>query len=218
MIKKRNFIIIAGFLAIMISIGGVYLYNKQKDSIVYSKESSYKLVDSKASFLFTYSNLNEMYTDSDIIAKVRVTSQENRQEGSFTSTISNVQVLNTFKGNSLSNLKIYEVGGLVDTSKINDSAGKIKDQGIVEITVEGSQTLKNGKTYFVFLKKNPLADYFAILGSIQGKLKLDDKTNKVTSTIKPEKMKQNPKLFFLQNEFDGKSIVETETTIKNLKK
>lgn len=188
---------------------------------LFSPESSNKISYGASKFAVSYSNINDLYHASDIVAKVRVKDQENIQykEGFFASTRSNVEVLKTYKGDSLSTLTISETGGLVDTSKTNivkDGIGKIGNGEFWEVAIEGSPVMRTGNVYIVFLKKFPGYENYNITASVQGKLKLDVKQKIVVSPIALEVLKRNPTLFFLQNQFLGKKISEVEEAIKSI--
>jgi len=208
--------------------------NKLANNIIYSKETDLPLVASDGLFKTLYSDLKQMYSVAYIVAEIKVSDQNVLQTGeSHSDTISNVEVINMYKGDkNLTNLLIAESGGPVDMTgfyeKYKDKPGdnvKRENPPIVESTVEGVPVMKKGNSYIVFLNKVPQAEavgapetlkngYYIVVGSIQGKIKLDKSINKAVATVIPEVI--NEEKHFFQKLFAGKDINTLKSEIEKL--
>ncbi|HBI04394.1 MAG TPA: hypothetical protein DDY49_10260 [Paenibacillaceae bacterium] len=201
----------------------VLIYNSLGSAAyVYSPESEYDVNYSAASFSKNYDSIEELYQEADLVARVKVTNHNFQQEGGLVHTVSNAQLLKVYKGDSrLKTVKVYEVGGQVDPAKLNlpekefDQGNKTTSQKIVEDTLEGSPTMRSGNHYVVFLKKYPGQDFYNVVGSVQGKIKMD-KNNQLVGTVKEERVKKD-ELFFLQKDYSGKNADQLEKQINKLK-
>lgn len=189
---------------------------------LYSKETDYPLASSEAVVIRIQSNLSEMYASSDIVAEVIVKSQQVLPISDLSvQTLSDVTIVKSFKNvPNVTSVTVAEVGGPYDLSKVPEKykqkpgSPDQRTSGIVEQTLEGSPTMKNGNTYVVFLKKGKNKDLYNLTGTFQGKIKLD--TNKNIGVATVDEKKFNEKSFFLQKEFAGKSKKDIEQTILSL--
>ncbi|PWK13961.1 hypothetical protein [Tumebacillus permanentifrigoris] len=186
-------------------------------------ESEYPIIGSHGSF-WVYTNLGELYQNADIVAEINVVDQETVPiDIGDVSTCSQVSVVQVYKGDSVpSTLLVTEVGGVQDLSKLPklDKPGSGQEpknpQGMIEDTLEGSPVMKPGNSYVVFLTKNPNPKWgYNIVGSVQGKLKIDSKTKKIVNTVAPAYVTQD--MFFLQRQFNGKDMIVAENLIKQAK-
>ncbi|ASS74809.1 hypothetical protein CIG75_07335 [Tumebacillus algifaecis] len=188
------------------------------------KESEYPITVGNAS-MQTYDTLESMYNRAVIVAEIKVQNQETiytSENPPSVLTCSNAVIKQIFKGDkSLKTVKISETGGVVDMSKSKGnemrSDGKpLKSEPFVESTIEGSPVMKKGNTYLVFLKESAPGDPYTIVGSVQGKIRIDDVSNKGVVTIDPERFAKQMDLFWLQRKFAGKDTVEIAQTLRGL--
>lgn len=184
-------------------------------------DNKYPIVENHGIF-WRFANVDELYQNAEIVAEIQVLDQETVPvDVGSVSTRSKVAVKQIFKGQSVpSTLTITEVGGVLDQSKLpkmdKPGAGMEPKNAptIVETALEGSPVMKSGNTYFVFLVQNPNSKWgYNIVGSVQGKLKLDNETKKLANTVDPKKL-QEDETFFLQKQFAGKDKGEFERAIK----
>jgi len=223
-VKNKRGIGIA-VLAVIFVVGLAMLLNmKTGDNsvYVYSPESEYEIKSTAASFNKNYASLKELYKEADLVAKVKVENHRFQEKEDLVYTISQLQLLKVYKGDSrIKSVQVYEMGGQVDTSKMNlpekdfDQEKKNTASHIVESALEGSPTMRSGNQYLVFLKKYPGQDYYNIVGSVQGKIKMD-KNNQFVGTVTEERIKKD-ELFFLQKNYSGKNIVQLEKEFDKMK-
>jgi len=181
----------------------------------FSSETQLPMVNSEGYLLITYNNVLELYVNAEIVALVKV-KNENVFFTSDTSvaTTSTADVKQIYKGDmEIKELKITEVGGPIDLSKLpkvdKPGDGKVVNQGLVEETFEGSVVMKNNNTYLVFLKKCSDSSYgYNVLGSVQGKIKIEEETKKALITVSKENFDETQSLFFLQKQFGGNNITD----------
>lgn len=223
--KKRWFVV--SFVTLGI-VGLCVFYTtspKTTAAYLYSPESSYSIYSSSASFSKMYSSTEDLYKDADLVAKVEVKNHRFEQNGSMVSTYSDVQLLKVYKGDfALKMVKVYEIGGLLNTAQLNlpqkdgepvTQNGSAK-QEVVENTLEGSPTMRSGNHYIVFLKKNSGQEFYNIVGSVQGKIKIDEKKNVAVGTVKEERVNKD-NLYFIQKKYAGKNANDLEMDIKSMK-
>lgn len=235
--KRLIFIVSAVAIVIGIMIGANYVKPTSNTMVtntdattptlqftdLYSKETDDPLVSSEAVVIGLQSNVKEMYAASDIVAEVIVKSQQVLPISDLSvQTLSNVTIVKAFKNvPNVTSVTVAEVGGPYDLSKVPEKykqkpgSSDQRTSGIVEQTLEGSPTMKNGNTYVVFLKKVKDKDLYNLTGTFQGKIKLD--TNKNIGVATVDEKKFNEQSFFLQKEFAGKSKKDIEQTILSLK-
>ena len=217
LINKKIIILTGISLSIFIFCG--YVLSDRK--IPYSQETNYPIMYSSASFAKTYDNLEELYKEAVIVAEVKVKEQRINQDDSSAQTYSDVIITKLYKGEkNIKELTIVEIGGPLDLSKIPqlDKPGKGEEpyQGrIVEDTLEGSPTMKKGNKYVVFLRKNTDSNLYTILGSVQGKIKIEN-NEELVSTVQSEYI-ENGNLFFLQKKYAGKDKLKLEEDINKVK-
>jgi hypothetical protein len=115
-------------------------------------------------------------------------------EGHVAQTILTVNVLESYKGNTSKEIKVYEDGGYV---RLKDMLGEFKDKGmdlekkltkeqiengLVEKKFSNAPHPKKGQQVILYLTKNPnkpplmLAGSYMLLGSVYGKFTLDKNT------------------------------------------
>jgi hypothetical protein len=221
--KDKKIKWIVALLAICIVGGSQFLYKSAGNAAyVYSPESEYDVNYSAASFSKSYASVEELYKEADLVARVKVTNHNFQQEGGLVHTVSQVQLLKVYKGDaSLKTVKVYEMGGQVDPTKLNlpekefDQGQERAAQKIVEDTLEGSPTMRSGNHYILFLKKFPGQDFYNVVGSVQGKIKMDQ-NNQLVGTVKEDRVKKDD-LFFLQKNYSGKNAEQLEKQINKLK-
>lgn len=224
--RKKKLIIVAVVTFVMMGFCLFYRpFSQTTPAYVYSPESQYPVFPSSASFHKLYNNGKELYKEADLVAKVEVKNHRFEQQGSLVSTYTDVQLLKVYKGDSkLQMVKVCEFGGLLNTQELNlpqkegeppaeNGSGK---QGMVESTLEGSPTMRSGNQYIVFLKKDPDQGFYTIVGSVQGKIKIDDKKNLVLGTVKEDRVKKDD-LYFLQKKYVGKKVNDLDTEIQSMK-
>jgi hypothetical protein len=186
-------------------------------------EGTYPIISSHGMFI-QYSTLTDVIKTAILIAEVKVIDQDivSIDDAADVATRSNVEVIKTFKGDpTLTSLRITESGGLVDLSKLPkvDKPGKGHEPanlGIVDTALEGSPVMKKNQTYIVFVKQNPNPKWgYNIVGSVQGKLKIDGVSGKVLNTVDPHYVGEET--FFLQKQFEGKDKSQVTNLIQSFK-
>lgn len=186
-------------------------------------DNKYPIVENHGTF-WRFANIDELYQNAEIVAEIQVLDQETiPADVGAVSTRSKVAVQQVFKGQAVpSTLTITEVGGVLDQSKLpkmdKPGAGMEPKNApkIVETALEGSPVMKSGNTYLVFLLQNPNSKWgYNIVGSVQGKLKIDNETKKFANTVDVNKL-QEGETFFLQKQFAGKDKGEFERVIKKM--
>lgn len=220
---NKKMISLLSFLLICVVGVFVLVYDFPKTTAyVYSPESEYEVNYSAASFRENYDSVEELFEAADLVARVKVKNHNFQQEGGLIHTASNVQLLKVYKGDSaIKTVNVYEMGGQVDPAKLNlpekefDQGNKNTSQKIVEDTLEGSPTMRSGNHYIVFLKKFPGKDFYNVVGSVQGKIKMD-KNNQLVGTVKEDRVKKD-ELFFLQKNYSGKNADQLEKRIDKIK-
>lgn len=224
---KRKFLIYASMAVIVCVAYAIYhIYGKGMPvTYSYSPESNYPVVSSAASFNKTFTDVKEMYNEADLVAKVEVVNHrfEQWENTGMVSTYSDIKIKKIYKGDqSLKTARVGEMGGLIDTGKVKlpqkdgVPANSESNQGMVESTLEGSPTMRAGGEYIVFLTKYPGQDLYNIVGSVQGKIKVDNKKNQLVTTVKEERIKKDD-LFFLQKKYVGSKIEDLESDISSSK-
>lgn len=192
--------------------------------VTFSKETDYPIAEASGVFYKLFSDLKDLYQDSQIVAEVVVKDQKIVPvSDTSVSTLSEVTVSKVFKGDqNITSLVISEFGGPVDLSTVREKYkdkpgdGKVMgNPGIVEQALEGSPPMKTGNTYIVFVKKNDQTGNYHITGSIQGKVKIDMSKNKAVTTVDEHHLEE--KTFFLQKQFAGKDKNDIIQAINSIK-
>lgn len=114
-----------------------------------------------------YSTVNELESDSEIVAKIKVTDSKTFKYERVPFTLNKAKVNELYKGSDLTEINILETGGTIDGKKFS---------------FEGSDVLTKDNEAIVYLKKyiGPVVaeDAYIITGEYAGRFKLD-KTGKI---------------------------------------
>lgn len=147
-------------------------------------------------------DLEELNKHSALIAEVEVLEQDLFYEG-IVQTRSLVRIKQVYRGDPEG-----------ETIYITETGGPLKEQDAEE-TVYGSTVMKPGSTYVVFLKKGSLHETFgySVTGTVQGKIKVDEATGRLTATVPRNELRDHRHLFFLQIEFAGQ---EKDALVKEI--
>ncbi|USG65892.1 hypothetical protein NDK47_00605 [Brevibacillus ruminantium] len=215
--KRKNIKLIYPFL-LVVGLFVIYGETARQDDL-FSSETEYPIVSGRPFLAVAYSSIDEMYRDADVVAEIEIIDQEVEMlDGTIAQTISEAKIQALYKGDpELETIVIAEVGGPVDYTKISidkPSTGRHKPE-IVEQTVEGSPVMKVNNSYMVFLRHNQKSDTYSPMGSVQGKLKLQN--DRVVFTVKKDALEEDDDLFFLQKEFGGKNSKKLVDKIISLK-
>ena len=187
-------------------------------------DNKYPIVGSHGVF-WRFANIDELYENAEIVAEIQVLDQETVPvDVGAVSTRSQVEIKQVFKGEGVpQTLTVTEVGGVMDLSKLPkmDKPGSGLEpqnaQGFVETALESSPVMKSGNSYYVFLVQNPNSKWgYNIVGSVQGKLKIDHATKRIANTVEISLLKDD-ETFFLQKQFAGKDKGEFELAMKKSK-
>lgn len=220
---KKGRVVVALSLGLLLLGGGLvyYLFSQTTKAFAYSPESPYPVVKTTGCVAQMFPSVKGLYDEADLVAKVEVKEHQFQQKGITVHTLSHVTVSKLFKGDpKVHQMTISEFGGLVDTSKeavIRFGYKETKIKGLIEDTLEGSPTMRKGNQYIVFLKKDPDQDFYTIVGNIQGKIKIDAKSNVGVATVDEERIMAD-EMFILQKYYTGKKIDELETEIEKTNK
>ncbi|TCP54635.1 hypothetical protein EV586_104256 [Tumebacillus sp. BK434] len=188
------------------------------------KETQYPIAAGSAS-METFDTLESMYERAVIVAEVKIKDQETiytSENPPSVLTWSEADIKTLYKGDtSLKTVKISETGGVIDMSKSKGnemrSDGKPRaSEPFVESTIEGSPVMKKGNRYIVFLKDGYPGDPYTIVGTVQGKFRIEDVSNKGVVTIAPDRFAKHMDLFWLQRKFAGKEKIEIDKVLKSL--
>ena len=188
------------------------------------KETDYPIVAGHAS-MAVYSNLEELRDNAVLIAEVKIKDQKTvylSENPPSVETWSEVDIKEVYKGDSnLKKTTITEFGGVIDMSKskgneMRSDGAPIKSEPFIEDAVEGSPVMKKGNSYVVFLKEGYEKGTYTIVGTVQGKIRIDDASNKGVVTIEPEHFAKHMDLFWFQRKFAGKDRSEIAQTLKHL--
>ena len=170
-----------------------------------------------------FKSVEDLYKGSDLVAEVKITGQEN-VEGITVSSVetrSTAEIKQVLKGSDdLKSVVITESGGIGDMSKVATEKPGLDAQvphSKIEITREGVPVMKKGHTYIVFLKKLKDQDGYIVSGSVQGKVRIDESTNKGAITASKENYDENSDLFLTQKKFTGKDKGEIVGYLKGIK-
>lgn len=237
--RNKKWIVIASALAVLLCGAGV-LGMTDKGSIVlhkafawvdrvisnyeYVKESDHPIAFGSGS-MQTYGSLQSLNENSVLVAEVKIIDQDTvyiSQNPPSVETWSEAEIKQVFKGTeSRETVTIIEFGGVIDQSKstgneMRSDGAPRKTEAIIESALEGSPVMKMGNTYIVFLKRSG-TDKYSITGSIQGKIRISDTTNKGVVTIDPEVFAEHMNdLFWFQRKFAGKEKAEIAGELESL--
>ncbi len=220
--KKKIWFPIA-FALIVTTLALVITSNNQFiDQPEFVTEATHPTLSSHGNYERLFKNVEEIYQFSDLVAEITVTDQESLEGDVPTAvqTRSTVQVNKVYKGSpDLKSIVITESGGVTDLSKIKKSFDTSnQNQGLVEITPEGSPVIKPQNTYLVFLKDTKDAYWgYTISGSIQGKIRLNESNMKGVITVQKDEYEKSKDLFFLQRDYAGKDKTDLESKLSKLK-
>ncbi|MFS0557158.1 hypothetical protein [Brevibacillus sp. 179-C9.3 HS] len=215
-----SFITIAG-LAVY------YISDLKKQNFLYSSDSDYRIVSGEVWFTETFTDVEGLAENADIIAEAEVISQKNNPnyERLDVYTVSELRLTKVYKGDVEidDTVSVLETGGEFDEreaakyfsgkpgSELNDDLG---DPGIITVGIEGSVPMKAGNKYFVFLTEDK-DDVYNIVGSVQGKIKINSE-NTLISQVSPEIIDQHGDLYFLQDSYSGQNISELRNEVEQL--
>ncbi|WP_429841824.1 hypothetical protein [Brevibacillus sp. FIR094] len=227
--KKRALATI-GFITIA-GLAVYYIGDLKKQNFLYSSDSDYRIVSGEAMFTETFTTVEDLAENADIIAEAEVISQENNPnyERLDVYTVSELRLTKVYKGDVEidDTVSVLETGGEFDereTAKyfagksgsklVNDDLGEPR---ITSVGIEGSIPMKEGNKYFVFLTEDK-DDVYNIVGSVQGKIKINDE-NTLVSQVSLEVIEHGNKhnnLFFLQENYSGEDISELRNEVEQL--
>ncbi|ASS75201.1 hypothetical protein CIG75_09545 [Tumebacillus algifaecis] len=215
---------VISLLATDFEINRIAMIDSVAPDFEFVKESEYLTTANQAS-METYGTLAEMNDRAVMIAEVQIIDQqiENILEAPpLPVTWSVAEVREVYKGdNTTKSIVIGEIGGMVDraTSKTIEKESNgipINSENVYEYTIQGSPVMKKGNTYIVLLEQGTKENTYAIVGTVQGKLRISDTTNKGVVTIDPEIFaKQMNELFWFQRKFAGKDKADIAAALKN---
>lgn len=151
--------------------------NINKINIVYT-------INTEASLKHMYKTIDEFNKSDavDTIVKGNIVNVEYTYIGGCSYSILTVDVLNSYKGNNVKTIKVYEDGGYV---KVKDMIDKLKgnslsqeqiDKGVIDIRFFNTPHSQVGQQVILYLTKNssPLpTDSYRIISSVYGKFVLD---------------------------------------------
>ncbi|MFF2529147.1 hypothetical protein ACFVS2_09565 [Brevibacillus sp. NPDC058079] len=218
-----------GFITIA-GLAVYYIGDLKNQNFLYSSDSDYRIVSGEAMFTETFTNVEGLAKNADIIAEAEVISQENNAnyERLDVYTVSELRLTKVYKGDVEidDTVSVLETGGEFDErevakyfagkrgSKVNDDLGEPR---ITSVGIEGSIPMKEGNKYFVFLTEDK-DDVYNIVGSVQGKIKINDE-NTLVSQVSLEVIEHGNKhnnLFFLQENYSGENISELTNEVERI--
>ncbi|TQK62868.1 hypothetical protein FB479_104183 [Brevibacillus sp. AG162] len=217
----------------LITIAGLAVYyigDLKKQSFLYSSDSDYRIVSGEAYFRETFTDVEGLAENADIIAEAEVISQVYHPEYEYLSvyTVSELRLTKVYKGDVEidDTVSVLETGGEFDereaakyipSGKPGTRSGN-DDLGVITQGIEGSVPMKEGNKYFVFLTEDD-DDVYNVVGSVQGKIKINDK-NTLLSQVSPEVIEHGNKhhnnLYFLQENYSGEDISELRNEVEQL--
>jgi hypothetical protein len=155
-LEKNKVLLLLGAILII----GFFFYSN-----VFAEKSNNK-VDMHLSLSKGYESISELANDADIIAEVEVTSSNTLSYYDVPFTVSNADLLDTYKGGTTgTTINLLETGGIIDNQ---------------EYSPEGNDVLKENDKAILFLQKyeGPITnDAYVVLGVYQGKFKIDSDNN-----------------------------------------
>jgi hypothetical protein len=154
--KRRSYIVITITLILI----GLFIWVKISNIPVITNEFGATLSNS-------YSEVESLKEAAEIIAEVKINSNEYFEYSEIPFTLSNAEIKKLHKGdiNGQKSINILETGGVIDN---------------VEYTFEGEKVVKEKEKAIVFLEKyeGPIKseiDKYVIIGVYEGKYKIDNK-------------------------------------------
>jgi hypothetical protein len=185
----------------------------------YLQETSYPVFSPIVDFA-RVNTLQEMNRKADLVAEVRVASQETtgNDDQSAVSTRSQVDVLQVFKGDkSLKTATVYEFGGPVKmrVQLKGETLQQAQEPKMVEYTNSGSPVMKQDGEYFVFLRKTD--NGYNVVGSVQGKIRIDPENGQGVVTVDKDWMNRE-NVFWFQKKFAGKGRRVIEQALRDLQR
>ncbi|MGK5512281.1 hypothetical protein ACSNN5_29815 [Brevibacillus formosus] len=219
-----------GFITIA-GLAVYYIGNLKNQNFLYSSDSDYRIVSGEAMFTETFTNVEGLAKNADIIAEAEVISQENNAnyERLDVYTVSELKLTKVYKGDVEidDTVSVLETGGEFDEREaakyfagkpgaklVNDDNGEPR---MTSVGIEGSIPMKEGNKYFVFLTEDK-DDVYNIVGSVQGKIKINDEETLV-SQVSLEVIEHGNKhnnLFFLQENYSGENISELTDEVERI--
>ncbi|MFI8714824.1 hypothetical protein [Brevibacillus brevis] len=215
-----------GFITIA-GLAVYYIGDLKKQPFLYSSDSDYRIVSGEASFRETFTNVEGLAENADIIAEAEVISQVYHPEYEYLTvyTVSELRLTKVYKGDVEidDTVSVLETGGEFDEREVtkyfsgkrgfelNDDLG---DPRIITVGIAGSIPMKEGNTYFVFLTEDD-DDIYNIVGSVQGKIKINSE-NTLVSQVSPETIDQHGDLYFLPENYSGQNISELRNDVEQL--
>lgn len=164
---KKNIKKILIATSLLITFTGTYSVLKILGVPFYTQDFSVSVADS-------YVELDDLSTDSEIIARVGINSNDFFEFDEIPFTLSDANIIEVYKG-SVSNdtMSILETGGILEN---------------VEYSVEGEKVLKEGDEAIIYVEKyegpiKPEIDKYVIKGIYQGKYKIDDNEQLIASDL-----------------------------------
>ncbi|MGG4455371.1 hypothetical protein [Brevibacillus porteri] len=215
-----------GFIAIA-GVAVYYIGDWKKQNFLYSSDSDYRIVSGEAMFTETFTDVEGLAENADIVAEAEVISQENNAnyERLDVYTVSELRLTKVYKGDVEidDTVSVLETGGEFDEREVakyfaGKSGSKLVNDDLGEprmtsVGIEGSIPMKEGNKYFVFLTEDK-DDVYNIVGSVQGKIKINDE-NTLVSQISPEVI-EHSNLYFLQENYSGEDISELRNEVEQL--
>lgn len=230
-IKKLKPTIKIALATIGFGLAVYYIGDLKNQKFLYSSDSDYRIVSGVVMFTETFTDVEGLAENAAIIAEAEVISQESNPnyERLDVYTVSELRLAKVYKGDVEEDdtVSVLETGGEFDEREaakyfsgkpgfdLNDDLGN-PDPGIVTIGIEGSIPMKEGNKYFVFLTEDD-DDVYNIVGSVQGKIKINDEETLV-SQVSSEVIKHGNDLFFLQENYAGEHISELTDEVERIVK
>lgn len=231
-IMLASLVAIFGVTAVALTTDGGKAVTAQIENVVnpvstdfeFVKENQFPITIGHGSF-DKYQDVESMNEESVLVAEVQIKDQKTvylRENPPLVETWSEAEIKQVFKGDeSLKSVTIAELGGVMDMSKSKGNEKRsggtpVKMEPFLEDAVEGSPVMKKGNTYMVFLIHGAPKDVYVVTGTIQGKIRISDTTNKGVVTIDPEHFTKHKGLFWFQHRFAGKDKQEIAEILKKL--
>ncbi|MFA4133590.1 MULTISPECIES: hypothetical protein [unclassified Brevibacillus] len=224
--QKKIALATIGFITIA-GLAVYYIGDLKKQSFLYSSDTEYRIVSGEAMFTETFTDVEGLAENADIIAEAEVISQKNNPnyERLDVYTVSELRLTKVYKGDVEidDTVSVLETGGEFDEREVtkyfsgkrgfelNDNLG---DPRIIMVGIGGSIPMKEGNTYFVFLTEDK-NDVYNIVGSVQGKIKINNE-NTLVSQVSLETIDQHGNLYFLQESYSGQNISELRNEVEQL--
>lgn len=141
----------------------------------YFKQQEIKVVPMSGDIVSNYDNVIELNEQAELIMEVTINSIENINFSEVLFTLSEAEVVNVYKGESVHRINILETGG---TGEILIDGQKEE----VQVIFEENEPFSEGENAIVYLERyeGPIAeDAYIILGVYQGKFIKTDLANEI---------------------------------------